>query len=144
MTTETIKVKIPTFKTIIEIEGQELTLYFRALKRNEKLKIQADASALVDIIKKEDKTPEETKKIFDFVKEGEQRPFTLLEKVEGEVFIGNELVTLESIKQGDLPEYIYHGIASAFAELSNKQSDPLKAETKNDHAPDSLGASVSS
>lgn len=130
---ETIKVKVPNHKTIIEINGKELVLSFRQLKRNEKLKIQIDIKRAVELYKKEERTESETAFLEKLQKEGSERSIELLESVEGDVSIGGQAITLDAIKSGELPEWFYSTLDEVFSEL-NKRLNNLKAEAEQKNA----------
>lgn len=133
MTTETIKVKIPTYKTIIEYQGKELVLKFRELKRNEKLKLQVDIERFIEVYKKESKTPEDEAFIKKMLDDGENRCLELLESIEGEVVINDQKITLEAIRAGDLPDSFYTAIKAAYTKLTSElASVKAEAEEKKD------------
>jgi hypothetical protein len=124
-----VKVKVPTFKTVIEIDGKDLVLSFRQMKRNERFKIQIDIKRAMELYKKEDKTESEIAFLEKLQKEASERAVELLESVQGDVSIGEQAVTLDAIRAGELPEWFYSILDEAFTEL-NKRLNNLKAEAE--------------
>jgi hypothetical protein len=133
MTEETVKIKIPTIKTVLEIEGKDLVLNFKQLKRNERLKIQIDVDRALELLKKEDKTEEEKEFLKKTLKDGANRSIDCLISVEGEAVIDSEKITLEYIKSGEAPEFLYSAIAQAYEGLNQKLNN-LKAEAEQKNA----------
>lgn len=127
MTTETVRVKLPTYKTVIEIEGKDLVLSFRQLRRNERVKLQIDITRAVELLKKEARTAEEDAFVKQTLEDGSNRAVELLESVEGSVSIGGQEITLDAIKSGELPEPLYSAISAAHQALSEKLNN-IKAE----------------
>lgn len=139
MTTETVRVKLPTYKTVIEIEGKDLILSFRQLKRNEKIKLQIDITKAVELLKKEVRTVDEDAFVKKALEDGANRSIELLESVEGSASIGGQEITLDAIKSGELPEYLYSGISAAHQALSEKLNN-IKAEAAAKNADLPIGS----
>jgi hypothetical protein len=130
MDTETLRIKVPTYKTVIEIDGQDLVLNFRQLKRNERMKLQIDGEKIIDLASKENITKEEQEKVKKAYQEMKDISLSLLESISGDVSILGEKVTLQGLKNGDFPDWIYELIENVYKDLVAKLSN-LKAEANS-------------
>lgn len=132
MDTETLRIKVPTYKTVIEIDGQDLVLNFRQLKRNERMKIEIDVKKALELLKKDSRTEQEQSLVDRAFEDANNKALDLLESIEGDVSISGEKVTLEGLKKGEFPDYIYTAINAALRSLNEKLHDlKAEAETKN-------------
>lgn len=133
MDTETLRIKIPTYKTVIEIDGQDLVLNFRQLKRNERMKKEIDAQKALELLRKDSRTEQEQTLVDNAFKDINNKALDLLESIEGNVSISGEVVTLEGLKKGDFPDWIYNAINAALRSLNEKLHNlKVEANSKNE------------
>lgn len=130
MTTETVRVKVPTFDIQIDYQGQPIVLTFKERKRNERLKFQIDLSRAIELHTKTDRTAEEEtfyKKINQDIDSASIDALSDIKGLSGEVVIGGTKLTLEALKGNEFPDALYLAIKAAF-EDHNTRLNNIKAE----------------